>query len=80
MNTLISSYISQIKDLMGAETWLDETFQKKLKGINDKNAFVRPTEDLHSVAEIISHLVVWRASLLSIFKTGKRTVRMDSPE
>ena len=80
MGVLMESYIAQIKDLEGAETWLDETFDKKLKGINDKNAFIRPVKDLHSVAEIVSHLIEWRKSLLSIFKTGKRTVSMDSPE
>ena len=80
MAVLMESYIAQIKDLESAETWLDETFDKKLKGINDKNAFTRPINDLHSVAEIISHLIEWRKSLLSIFKTGKRTVSMDSPE
>jgi len=80
MGVLMESYIAQIKDLEGAETWLDETFDKKLKGINDKNAFIRPVKDLHSVAEIVSHLIEWRKSLLSIFKTGNRTVSMDSPE
>ena len=80
MVVLMESYIAQIKDLEGAETWLNETFDKKLKGINDKNAFIRPVKDLHSVAEIVSHLIEWRKSLLSIFKTGKRSVSMDSPE
>ena len=80
MTVLVESYISQIKDLEGAETWLDETFDKKLRGINEKNAFTRPIKDLHSVAEIVSHLIEWRKSLLSIFTTGKRTVSMDSPE
>jgi uncharacterized damage-inducible protein DinB len=76
---VISSYIRLLNKVTHGDNWLDETFDKKLNGITDEEAFKRPIKDLHSVAELVSHLLEWRLSVLNILKGGARTLSMESP-
>lgn len=57
---LINNIIHQLNDLDNGDLWLDENFAKKLEWVNANNAFTRPLPDLHSPAELLSHLIVWR--------------------
>jgi uncharacterized damage-inducible protein DinB len=59
-DTLIQNLIRQLKDVENGDLWLDENFEKKLDGITETEAFIRPIPELHSVAELLSHLIVWR--------------------
>ena len=79
MKQLITAYIRILKNVTSGKNWVDETFEKKLSAVTEQDAFIRPIADLHSVAEIVSHLHEWRLSVLSILKGGTRTVSMDSP-
>ncbi len=47
------------------------TYDKKLKDIDDSLAFTRPLEDMHSIAELISHLTLWRKETILKIETGK---------
>lgn len=58
--SLINDIVQQLIDLEEGDLWLDENFAKKLAFINESNAFIRPLPDLHSPAELLSHLTVWR--------------------
>jgi uncharacterized damage-inducible protein DinB len=78
MNTLISTHISHLNDLISGDPWLDESFQKKLEPVYDNNAFTRPLPELHSVAELISHMTEWKLSVISMLKGGHRTLTMAS--
>lgn len=80
MRTAIDVHIQHLEDMVGGDSWLDESFEKKLAEVGPDNAFVRPIPDLHSVAELLSHVIVWRISVLSILKGGSRTLTMESPE
>jgi len=80
MNTLINEHIRHLNELTRGDAWLDESFQKKLMPVDESNAFLRPMPDLHSVAELISHMTEWKNSVLSILKGGQRTLTMKSPE
>ena len=79
MNNTIHNLISQLSEAIDGEPWIDETFSKKLSGIGEEQAFTRPLPSVHSVAELVSHLLEWRISVLSILKGGSRTITMDSP-
>jgi len=80
MNTLINEHIRHLNELTRGDAWLDESFKKKLRPVDESNAFLRPMPDLHSVAELISHMTEWKNSVLSILKGGRRTLTMKSPE
>ncbi|PBQ31293.1 hypothetical protein CNR22_05780 [Sphingobacteriaceae bacterium] len=49
----------QLNDLLEGPLWLDENFNKKLAGLTDDLAFTRPIAEVHSVAELLSHISVW---------------------
>jgi len=57
---LIENIIKQLKDIQDSKNWMGASFSKKLVTVSEEEAFVRPITNLHSVAEIISHLTVWR--------------------
>lgn len=58
--TIIQNLIRQLMEVENGDLWLDENFEKKLQHVTESNAFVRPIAGLHSVAEILSHLIIWR--------------------
>lgn len=59
---------------------MGQNYEQKLKGITQENAFERPLENLHSVAEIISHLTTWRKETLIKLYTGKGTITDEAEE
>lgn len=77
-NSAILHYIDQLEKAMDGDVWIDETFEKKLKNIDEDNAFIRPLLNVHSVAEVISHLLEWRISILSNLRGGTRTITSNS--
>lgn len=74
---LINDIIQQLKDVESADLWIDENFEKKLAAVNDSNAFVRPIPDLHSIAELVSHLIEWRKEVMSRLHGNPRGVEMS---
>jgi len=78
MKNIIHNLTRQLSEVIDGEPWVDETFSKKLSGLTEEQAFTRPLPSVHSVAELVSHLLEWRISVLSILKGGSRTITMDS--
>ena len=58
--TLIDNYLKQLSEIHDGEHWIDETFKKKIAPLTDAEAFAKPHSNIHSVAELISHLAEWR--------------------
>ena len=77
---LIKDLIDQFIEIQSGTPWLDETFDKKLLKVDDINAFTRPLPDVHSIAEILSHLVVWRFEILSRLEGNERKLWADRAE
>lgn len=71
---LLDNIRKQLRDVESADLWLDENFEKKLANISEDIAFTRPIPDLHSAAELISHLIVWRR--VNISRLNGNTVDM----
>ncbi len=55
------------------------SYERKLEGLDENLAFQRPLDNLHSVAEIISHLIFWREEAKEKILTGKGTKTDDDP-
>ena len=77
--TLINDYIQQLQDVLNEQIWLDENFDKKLSQVTEEEIFVRPIPEIHSVAELISHLHEWRLETLSRLKGNKQGFVEDDP-
>ncbi|RYY18249.1 MAG: DinB family protein [Chitinophagaceae bacterium] len=79
-NQIVRNYILQIQRAFQGDNWLDENFDKKLELINEQNAFQKPADDLHSIAEIVSHIIEWRKELLERLEAGRPPkLKMESP-
>jgi uncharacterized damage-inducible protein DinB len=70
-NKLIQHTIRQLQEIQDGHNWLDENFRNKIDGLSDEEAFTRPIPELHSVAELIAHLVIWRRQSIRRLKARK---------
>ncbi|MFS4447350.1 hypothetical protein [Maribacter sp. 2307UL18-2] len=77
MKLLIDNRIVQLRDVQEGKNWMGPNFNKKLALITQDSAFVRPKPNLHSIAEIISHLTTWRKETILKIKTGKGSITDD---
>lgn len=59
---------------------MGSSFADKLADLDEDLVFERPLENLHSIAEIISHLTFWRREALLKIKTGKGSKTDEAPE
>jgi len=75
---LINDYCQQLTDIMNADLWLDENFEKKLSQVQKDQVFKRPIPELHSVAELLSHLYEWRIDLIGRLKGYPRSIEDDN--
>jgi len=71
-NIIIKGYIHQLQQAYYGGNWLDEDVEKKLRQVNEENAYVKPYGYLHSIAEITSHIVEWRRELIERFLYGRQ--------
>ncbi len=60
----VAYYTSQLESLFNGQPWLDETLLKKTNKLSSKQAFKRPYPSVHSVAEILAHMIAWREVLI----------------
>jgi len=74
---LIKDHIQQLKDVETADLWIDENFEKKLSQVDGTTAFERPIPEMHSIAELASHLIEWRREVLSRLKGNPRGLEMS---
>ncbi len=80
MNYLLPYIIQQYKDVQNGTLWIGSTIGSKLNQIDEQMVFTRPLESLHSIAEIISHLTLWRKETILKIQTGKGSKTDDCAE
>ncbi len=71
MRYLIENIIQQLEEIQNGKLWIGSNFDSKLNQVDENSAFLRPIENLHSVAEIISHLTLWRKETILKIQTEK---------
>jgi uncharacterized damage-inducible protein DinB len=77
----INHYVDQLTHSQHGENWLDENFTKKLDQVSEADAFMIPATGIHSIAEVISHVIEWRKELLRRLIHGQPAIlKMESPE
>ena len=80
MRCLIENMIRQLEEVQKGKLRIGGSFSSKLSKVDEHSAFIRPIKDLHSVAEIISHLTFWRRETLLKIKTGRGSKTDDCEE
>lgn len=61
---MMTHYIEQFEAIYDGEPWFGDSFITKLAGIDARQVFTRPQEGVHSIAELISHVIFWRTPLI----------------
>ena len=80
MNSLINHIIEQLLEIQNGKIWIGSNYESKLEGVDNNLVFSRPLKDLHSIAELISHLTLWRHEAMLKIKTGKGNKTDDCEE
>ena len=80
MNYLIKHIIEQLQEVKDGKLWIGSNIDDKLNEVDEKSAFLRPIENLHRVAEIISHLTLWRQETILKIQPGKGSPTDDCEE
>ena len=71
----ITNYIFQLGRLYHGGNWVQESFEGKLNGLSDGQAFQQPVPGIHSVAELLWHCMYWRHVNLKRLRGEKNTYR-----
>lgn len=80
MNRMLTNYASQLKSVQEGRLWMGQNYKQKLASVDAQTAFRRPLPELHSPAEILSHLTVWREDAILKIQSGKGSLTDQSPE
>ena len=78
MRILIDDLIVQLIQIQRGKNWIGINFQQQLKSLTEKE-FYHQENSMHSIAEIISHLITWRKETIIKIKTGKGSITDDHP-
>ncbi|WP_396590593.1 DinB family protein [Allomuricauda sp. R78024] len=80
MKSLIENIIQQYQEVQNGKLWIGSTFTSKLNQVDESMVFTRPITGLHSIAEIISHLTLWRKETILKIQTGRGSKTDDCEE
>jgi uncharacterized damage-inducible protein DinB len=69
------NYIKNFTQLYDKGAWFGDTYMEKLADVTEKEAFTRPMNDVHSIAELVAHVIYWRIPI-----TKDTYPSMESPE
>lgn len=80
MNMTIQYYSQQLEAINYKSLWLGQNVMEKIDGISDHTAFIRPLPGLHSVAEIIGHLIALNIDVINKMKYHFDLQQVYQPE
>lgn len=76
MKQLITVIIDQMEQIHFGKGWIGVNFNDKVQGLPE-NIFFAQVNGMHSIAEIISHLITWRLETILKIKTGEGSITDD---
>jgi uncharacterized damage-inducible protein DinB len=69
--TLNSQFTNQLKQLYEKGAWFGDTYKEKLQDVTAEQAFRQPYPGVHSIAELVAHVIYWRLPLIKKLKGEK---------
>lgn len=73
-------YSNRFQEIYNGSPWYGETIDAKLNDVSDGNAFLQPINGVHSVGEIVSHMIYWRKALIARLEGGTFNTSMESED
>ncbi|HEX8060509.1 MAG TPA: DinB family protein [Cyclobacteriaceae bacterium] len=75
------NHIKNFKQLYESGAWFGDTYMEKLADVTEKEAFTPPVKGVHTIAELVAHVIYWRSPIIKKLKGQKDYVgSVDSPE
>jgi uncharacterized damage-inducible protein DinB len=68
-------YIANFTQLYQQDAWFGDAYMEKLADVTEKEAFTPPVQGIHTIAELVSHVIYWRSVIITGIYPS-----MDSPE
>lgn len=78
MRIRIDDLTVQLIQIQSGKNWIGVNFQQQLKSLTEEE-FYHQENSMHSIAEIISHLITWRKETIIKMNTGKGSITEDHP-
>jgi len=74
-------HVENFAQLYDKGAWFGDTYMEKLADVTEKEAFTPPMKGVHTIAELVAHVVYWRSPIIKKLKGNKDYVgSVDSPE
>ncbi len=80
MQTELNNILRQLLDVQLGKLWMGKNYSSRLNKISEEEAFIKPIKNMHSIAELLSHLTAWRKDALVKIETGKGVLTDDTKE
>ena len=68
-----------MREVHGGLIWAGTSYNKRLSQLNENKLFVRPLPSVHSIAEIIAHIISWRKDTILKIKSGRGELNDSNP-
>lgn len=77
---LNEQFTNQLRQLYEKGAWFGDTYQEKLQDVTSEQAFRQPHPGVHSIAELVAHVIFWRMPVIKKLKGEKDYVAsVDDP-
>lgn len=63
-NSIMKQYAHQFTTIYDGQPWYGDSISKVLLDITPAKAFWQPSNNAHSIAQILSHIIYWRQKLI----------------
>jgi uncharacterized damage-inducible protein DinB len=63
-NPRLSQYVSQFEAMYNGHPWYGDSICEILATVTPAKAYWQPTKEAHTIAQIVSHMIYWRQSLI----------------
>lgn len=77
MKTNVSYFCQQFRHTYEGEPWYGDSLRHKLASVSAGEAFALPARGVHSIAQLVAHMLAWRRLLVERLK-GNGDFRIES--
>jgi uncharacterized damage-inducible protein DinB len=65
------NYTTTFTQLYDTGAWFGDTYMEKLADVTEKEAFTPPMNGVHTIAELVAHVIYWRSPIIKRLKGDK---------
>lgn len=63
-NPKVRAFMDQFSSIFDGQPWFGESISQILEGVTPATAYWQPIRTAHSIAQVISHMIYWRQTLI----------------